>query len=395
MLILVALVSGACSGGGSSVAPTSLPSTTSTTTSVAPTTTTTTTTVAPTTTTVAPTTTTVAPTTTSTTTTTIAPTTTTTIAPTTTTTVAPTTTTEPPTTTFEVATINLLHGLEVASDCAAETDQCRAPARMALLWGLLEDGLDCPDVVAFQEVSPRQQELVPAMLGDLCDGGYELLVDNRDLPDQEMILTTLPVLDDAYVELAGTPIWSAHRARLATDLGPVDVFATHYASSSFNLECELGTFGCTATCAEGDDFGDCHPRQTLAILGPLADDAVLQFVVGDLNAPIDDSRITTLTDAGFADAYLTANLPECDPVTGIGCTCCVDGPAPLDGLDDHDQSMDERIDFVLARPGPGCSLTVDPETTRHWADRPLDTPVEGLWWAADHAGVMAGLSVAC
>ena len=52
------------------------------------------------------------------------------------------------------------------------------------------------------------------------------------------------------------------------------------------------------------------------------------------NAPIDDSRITTLTDAGFADAYLTAGLPECDPMTGIGCTCCVDGLAPLDGLDD-------------------------------------------------------------
>ena len=356
MLILVALVSGACSGGGSSVSPTSLPSTTSTTTTVAPTTTTTTTT---------------------------------TVAPTTTT----TTTTEPPTTAFEVATINLLHGLEVASDCAAETDQCRAPARMALLWGLLEDGLDCPDVVAFQEVSPRQQELVPAMLGDLCDGGYELLVDNRDLPDQEMILTTLPVLDDAYVELAGTPIWSAHRARLATDLGPVDVFATHYASSSFNLECELGMFGCTTTCAEADDFGDCHPRQTLATLGPLVDDAVLQVVVGDLNARIDDSRITTLTDAGFTDAYLAAGLPECDPVTGVGCTCCVDGPAPLDGLDDPDQAMDERIDFVLFRPGSGCSVAVD--DARHWADGPLSEPVEDLWWAADHAGVATTLTIAC
>ena len=360
MLILVALVSGACSGGGSSVAPTSLPSTTSTTTTVATTTTTT-----------------------------VAPTTTTTVAPTTTT----TTTTEPPTTALEVATINLLHGLEVASDCAAETDQCRAPARMALLWGLLEDDLDCPDVVAFQEVSPRQQELVPTMLDDLCDGGYELLVDNRDLPDQEMILTTLPVLEDAYVELAGTPIWSAHRARLATDLGPVDVFATHYASSSFNLECELGMFGCTTTCAEADDFGDCHPRQTLAILGPLADDAVLQVVVGDLNARIDDSRITTLTDAGFTDAYLAAGLPECDPVTGVGCTCCVDGPAPLDGLDDPEQAMDERIDFVLFRPGSGCSVAVG--DARHWADGPLSEPVEDLWWAADHAGVAATLAITC
>ena len=345
VLILVALVASACSGG-SSVAPTSLPPTTTTTTTAAATTTT-----------------------------------------------AAPTTTEAPSVALDVATINLLHGLEVASDCAAGTDQCRAPTRMALLWGMLEDDLGCPDIVAFQEVSPRQQELVPAMLDDLCGGHYELLVDDRDLPDQEMILTTLPVLDDAYVELAGTPIWSAHRARLATDLGPVDVFASHYASSSFNLECEPGTFGCTTTCADGDDFGDCHPRQTLAILEPLADDAVLQLVVGDLNAPIDGTRITTLTDAGFADAYLAAGLPECDPVTGIGCTCCVDGPAPLDGLDDPDQTMDERIDFVLFRPGSGCNVAVD--DARHWADGPLAEPVEDLWWAADHAGVAARFLVTC
>jgi len=375
--MLVALAASACSGGGSSVAPTTTePPTTTSTTS----TTSTTTTEPPTTTSTTSTTTTQPPTTTST---------TTTEPPTTTS----TTTTEPPTATVDVATINLLHGLEVASDCAADTDQCRAPARMALLWERVEDDLGCPDVVALQEVSPRQQGLVPAMLGDLCGGAYELLVDNRDLPDQEMILTTLEVLDDAYVELAGTPVWSAHRARLATDLGPVDVFATHYASSSFNLECESGTFGCTTTCAEGDDFGDCHPRQTLAILEPLADDAVLQLVVGDLNARIDESRITTLTDAGFADAYLAAGLPECDPVTGIGCTCCVDGPAPLDGLDDPDQSMDERIDFVLFRPGSGCSVAVD--DARHWADGPLAQPVEDIWWAADHAGVAATLTITC
>ncbi|MDP6649577.1 MAG: hypothetical protein QF796_05505, partial [Acidimicrobiales bacterium] len=85
-LMLAALAASACSGGGSSIAPT----------------------------------TTEPPTTTS------------------------TTTTEPPTATVDVATINLLHGLEVASDCAADTDQCRAPARMALLWERVEDDLGCP-----------------------------------------------------------------------------------------------------------------------------------------------------------------------------------------------------------------------------------------------------------
>ena len=308
---------------------------------------------------------------------------------------APTTTTAPPEV-LKVATINLLHGLEYASDCAPATDQCAAPARLRALWALIQDDLGCPDVVALQEVSPRQQELVPDTLLVLCEGRYQLVVDDRGLPDQEMILTNIPVLDEAYTELAGAPIWSAHWARLGTGFGPVDVVATHFASGSLNLECEEpGVMGCSEACALGDDYGACHPHQTLDLLEGLSADAVLQLVVGDLNRPIRDSRITTLTDAGFVDAYLEAGRPECDPETGEGCSCCVEGGPPLAGLDDPAKRFTERIDFVLARPGPGCLLTVDPGTTRHWADRPLDTPVEGLWWAADHAGVMAGLSVTC
>ncbi len=295
-----------------------------------------------------------------------------------------------------VASINLLHGLEYASDCAPETDQCAAPARLRTLWALIQNNLNCPDVVAFQEVSPRQQELVPDMLPTLCGGRYQLVVDDRGLPDQEMVLTDLQILDEAYVELAGAPIWSAHWVRLKTELGMVDVVATHFASSSFNLEClEPGVAGCDEACAPGDFFGDCQPRQTLALLEDSSADAAMQLVVGDLNRSIHESRIRTLTDAGFVDAYLAAGLPECDPETGVGCSCCVDGGPPLAGLDDPDALFTQRIDFVLARPGPGCILSVDPDTTGHWADQPLDSPVEGLWWAADHAGVVAGLSVTC
>ncbi len=295
-----------------------------------------------------------------------------------------------------VATINLLHGLDYASNCAPETDQCAAPARLQALWALIQNNLGCPDVVAFQEVSPRQQELVPDMLPALCGGRYQLVVDDRGLPDQEMILTDLQILDEAYVELAGAPIWSAHWVRLKTGLGTVDIVATHFASSSFNLKClEPGVAGCDEACAPGDDYGACHPRQTLALLEGLSVDAALQLVVGDLNRPIGDSRISTLTDAGFVDTYRAAGRPECDPQTGQGCSCCVEGGPPLAGLDDPAVRFAERIDFVLARPGVGCSLSVDPGTTDHWADRPLDSPVEGLWWAADHAGVVAGLSVAC
>ena len=320
------------------------------------------------------------------------------------TTPAPATTTEHSTTTtaavdplaLVVATINLLHGLDYASDCAPWTDQCAAPARLRALWALIQNDLDCPDLVAFQEASPRQQELVPKMLPVLCDGRYRLVVDDRALPDQEMILTDLQILDEAYVELAGAPIWSAHWVRLKTGLGIVDVFATHFASSSFNLDC-LGPemAGCDEACVPGDDYGACHPRQALAFLRGLSDDAVLQLVVGDLNRPIGDSRIGTLIDAGFIDTYLAAGREECDPKTGLGCSCCVEGGLPLAGLDDPAARFTERIDFVLARPEVGCSLSVDLGTTDHWADRPLDSPVEGLWWAADHAGVVAGLSLTC
>jgi len=319
-------------------------------------------------------------------------------------TTAPATTTAPSTTTtaavhplaLVVATINLLHGLDYASDCAPETDQCAAPARLQALWALIQNNLDCPDVVAFQEVSPRQQELVPDMLPALCDGRYQLVVDDRGLPDQEMILTDLHILDEAYIELAGAPIWSAQWVRLMTGPGMVDVFATHFASGSFNLDClEPGMGGCDEACVPGDDYGACHPRQALAFLRGLSNDAALQLVVGDLNRPIGDSRIGTLIDAGFIDTYRAAGRPECDPKTGLGCSCCVEGGPPLAGLDDPAVRFTERIDFVLARPEVGCSLSVDPRTTGHWANRPLDSPVEGLWWAADHAGVVAGLSLAC
>ena len=104
---------------------------------------------------------------------------------------------------------------------------------------------------------------------------------------------------------------------------------------------------------------------------------------------------STWRDAGFVDTYLVAGRPECNPETGEGCSCCVEGGLPLAGLDDPAGQFTERIDFILARPSPDCSLIVDPERTAHWADRPLDRPVECLWWATDHAGVMAGLSVTC
>ena len=51
--------------------------------------------------------------------------------------------------------------------------------------------------------------------------------------------------------------------------------------------------------------------------------------------------------------------------------------------------FDRRIDYVLARPGPWCSLRAE---SRAFAASPRPTPVEGMWWASDHAGVLTALS---
>ncbi len=307
--------------------------------------------------------------------------------------------------TIEVATINVLHGLSFASGCAEHTDQCLAPTRIDILWDYLDTQTGCPEIIALQEISARQQEIVPEKLPDLCDGEHVLLTENLGLPDQEMILTTLPIIDERRVELAGAPTWSAHWAQLdAGDSGIVDVFATHFASSSFNLPCDPSepVTTCSAACPEGSLLGDCHPYETLEFLEANAAPESLELVIGDLNKPIDDPRIATLTDAGFIDTYLEAGLPECDETTSVGCTSGIGGETELDGLDIAEQSPGSRIDFILARPPDGCSLVVDTDDsdgdrtpTGHWANAPLSEPIEGLFWAADHVGIVADVGVDC
>ncbi|MCH7788418.1 MAG: hypothetical protein IH940_03150 [Acidobacteria bacterium] len=307
-------------------------------------------------------------------------------------------------TNIEVATINVLHGLVGASGCLEETDACNAPVRVDILWDYLESDVGCPEIIALQEISARWQELVPEKLPELCEGDHVLLTESLGLPDQEMILTTLPVIDHGRVELAGAPVWSAHWAQLDADGQVVDVFATHFASSSLNLPCDPSVphTTCSPVCEDGLLLGDCHPLETLEFLEANAAEDSLQLVIGDLNKEIDDIRITTLTDAGFIDTYLEAGLSECDESTGVGCTSGIGGETDYDGLDIAEQTPRSRIDFILARPAAGCSVVVESEdtdgdgtTTGHWANTPLDEPIEGLYWAADHIGIKADVGMAC
>ena len=326
-----------------------------------------------------------------------------------TTTEAPTTTTNAPATDptdVEVATINVLHGFQPpVSGCAEYTDNCSAPIRVDILWKYLEDEVGCPEIIALQEISPRWFEIIPEKLPALCGGEHVLLTENVGQIDQEMILTTLPVIDHARVELAGGPIWSAHWAQLDAGNGLiVDVFATHYASSAFNPPCDNShpVTSCPSYCPTDGDLGSCHPFQTLDFLAGRAAAGGLVLIVGDLNKQINDPRLQTLLDSGFIDTHLAANNPECPPQGGANCTSGIGGPGDLDGLDIAEQTLRSRIDFILAAPPVGCELLVDvgdaDEDGTHtglWADKPLDEPVEGLYWASDHTGVQADIGLDC
>jgi endonuclease/exonuclease/phosphatase family metal-dependent hydrolase len=305
-----------------------------------------------------------------------------------------------------VVTLNVLHGLPLPGGCGEDTDFCRAPDRLDLLWSAIEQQAGCPDVVALQEIGPRQKELIPDRLGDLCTGSYELLFSEQQIPDQEMILTTLPVVEDHFLDLSGGP-WTAHVARLDSDLGPVDVLATHFASSAFNPDCgSAENAACDPACPAGIEMGSCNAIEAVAELDRAAADADLQLLVGDLNREIDDPRLALVTEAGFEDTWLLAGNPECG-TTGeaspASCTSGVSGDSELDGLDRAEQDLDRRIDFVLARPADGCALTVDTADdgdgdgtpTALFAVGPLDPPVDGLVWFSDHQGVMADIGLEC
>lgn len=338
---------------------------------------------------------------------------------TTTTTTAPPTSTTSTTTTLapaaalsvEVATINVLHGFPAASNCAPETDQCNAPTRARMIWQMLEEDVGCPEIIALQEIDQRWFEIVPEILPDLCEGDHVLLAEEVGSPDQEMILTTLPVIDHARMTLAGGPIWSAHWAQLGAGDGlVVDVFATHYASSSLNLPCMDNPFDpCSPSCPPDMLMGDCHPTQTLEFLAERAAPGSLQLVIGDLNNEPTEPRIQALLAAGFVDTHLLAGNRDCPDEGGPTCTSGIgNGQDTIyDGLDVSDTTLRGRIDFVLARPPEGCELAVDGQDTDEldtdgdgtatgvWANTPFAEPVDGLYWAADHAGIQADIGLVC
>ena len=279
-----------------------------------------------------------------------------------------------------IATLNLLHGLF----CPPETDSCQVTDRVQLFGDWLER-LGCPDVVGIQEVGPRLGELLPAEVPGWCDGDYTVAWAADAMPDRAMVLTRLPILEQGALDIANVP-WEAYWVRVRSAQGPLDFLTAHFASSSNNPVC-TGT-NCPAVCPAGISTNECHGVEVANFFASRKG-AALTVVGGDLNATPDAATVAHLRDADFVDAWLSAGKPECDATHRIGCTAGGTAPDPWVGMNTREGAgFDERIDYVWAKPGRGCSLRT---TARTFATTPVKTPVNGMWWPSDHGGVFATL----
>ena len=292
------------------------------------------------------------------------------------------TTTVPGSEPVRALTLNVLHGLF----CAAETDFCQAPDRAEMIARAVEVA-DCPELVGFQEIGPRQPEVLPPAMDRVCGGRYELAWQGNSSPDRTMVFTTLPIVDRGFLDLAAFP-WEAYRVRVEAPMGPVDFLTTHFASSANNPPCDATV--CPPTCPDGIPSNECNAIEVVTALDAAREGAVLQIASGDLNARPDSPTLATFETAGFVDSWLAAGEPECDGATTRGCTGGRDRPEnALDGLDVREGRYSTRIDYVLARPGPRCTMNA---AAAPFAAEPLTTVFRGLYWPSDHAGVLAELT---
>jgi endonuclease/exonuclease/phosphatase family metal-dependent hydrolase len=286
----------------------------------------------------------------------------------------------PPVSTDSVraVTLNQLHGLT----CTVATDACNAPVRVELLYDQLE-AAGCPELVGLQEIGARQGAIIPNTLDQVCGGEYELAWEGEDSQDRNLILTRLPIIDQDYLDLAAFP-WSAYWVQVESPaLGPVDFLTTHFASSTNDPDCTPEI--CPPVCPAGIRANQCNALEVVDFLAQTSP-ATVTIVGGDLNAVPGEPTIQTFLDAAYLDAWLAAGNPECDAATGVGCTGGPTGEdTDLDGLDNPDRIMTERIDYLLVRPGPDCTPSLE---VVGFADQALAEPVSDLFWVSDHTGLL-------
>lgn len=288
----------------------------------------------------------------------------------------------PATATVRIVTQNLLHGIT----CAADTDGCDLPGRVALFVRQLGEA-ECPEVVSLQEANTRTVELLEGALPGVCDGAYAVVTDDDEGLDREVVLTTEPVLASRRIRLAG-PLRTALWVRVATDVGVVDHIATHLASGADDRPCDATT--CPPPCEVDQSVNECQSRQVVGFAEEVAGDDAVVVIGGDLNAEPGSPTIQTLLDAGYVDTHLAAGNAECDPATGVQCTSGRIDDALTD-LTDPASRQSVRIDFLFAGGTRDCEVT---EPTGLFNGEPAAPPEGALVHPSDHTGVQVTLACA-
>jgi endonuclease/exonuclease/phosphatase family metal-dependent hydrolase len=279
-----------------------------------------------------------------------------------------------------VVSQNLLHGIA----CAEATDRCRLPQRVELFARQLAEA-DCPQVVALQEIDPVMVGLLRDETAEVCDGDYELVGGDDPSVDREVVLTTLPVLGQERVRLAG-PLRTALWVRMRAAVGPLDVVATHLASGSDNRPCDSDT--CPPPCQSDDSLNTCQGRQAVELLEDRRSPRSVGVLLGDLNAQPGEPTIEAIEAADYVDTFIAAGNAECDEATGTGCTGGRED-ADLSDLTSPGSRQSSRIDYVFLATDRDCTIE---EPTGLFAAEPADPPLDDLVFAADHTGVQATIS---
>jgi endonuclease/exonuclease/phosphatase family metal-dependent hydrolase len=300
-----------------------------------------------------------------------------------------------------VASLNILNG----GRCPAESSQCRLQDRVDLFYRWVA-AAGCPDVVTLQEVlGVRVTELIEAGAAVACPFPYLQVSDTSQI----VILSRYAAERRSSVVLHGGVRMVSH-ARLHHPLGLVDVFTTHLAAGI-----DRGSDACGPVCPEAcvaaaaQSNRDCQAVQVVDFVARTHDLATPAIITGDFNARPDTFEYRYVITAGWTDAYLSAGNPECDPMTGIGCTSGREDQA-LSDLESPADGTDRRIDYIFVVPpaadevlcepaidsardddGDGFATHIFANDRNPFADTCGPLP-DAICWPSDHKGMQTDVN---
>jgi endonuclease/exonuclease/phosphatase family metal-dependent hydrolase len=304
-----------------------------------------------------------------------------------------------------MAQLNILHG--ISGQCP-QLANCRLAERIALLYDWIARS-GCPDVVTLEEVWSGALPLLRDGAAGACPFTYEVAVASERLgPDESVILSRYPVLS-----LASLPLFPGFRkvvhARIDhADLGPVDVYATHLASGSdgATVPCDASV-PCPSQCidAGAQTRRQCQAVQMAQYIEATHGDAAPAVIGGDFNAEPDSFEYRQFVDRGWLDVYRASGNPECDPVSGRGCTSGRQDEN-LSELESPAANEMARIDYIFLIPAADRTVCRNRLDSARDDDRDgtatrlfADAPVRGcgaapapICWPSDHEGVQLDLN---